>query len=98
MTAPEQEQAVMTTAANEFPPQRVSSPGTPEFAGDPELDEALTLAEGQRGCTVCGSRKQVLEGANRGILGDVPSPVFVPVDSGLSNSSSAAKRILLLKP
>ena len=111
MTAPEREQAVMTTAANEFPPQRVSSPGTPEFpsqrvnspgtsefAGDPELDEALTLAEGQRGCTVCGSRKQVLEGANRGILGDVPSPVFVPVDSGLSNSSSAAKRILLLKP
>ena len=84
MTAPEREQR-MTTAAS-------------QFAGDRDLNEALTLAECQRGCTVCGSPKEVAEGAKEGILEDVSSPVAVPIESGLSNSSVATKRILLLKP
>ena len=62
------------------------------------LNEALTLAEGQRGCTVCGSPKEVAEGAKEGILEDVSSPVAVPIESGLSSSSPVTKRILLLKP
>ena len=62
------------------------------------LNEALMLAEGQRSCTVCGSRKEVPEDAKKGILEDVSSPVATPIESGLSNSSPAAKRILLLKP
>jgi 4-hydroxy-3-methylbut-2-enyl diphosphate reductase len=62
------------------------------------LDEALTMAEGQRGCTAFGSLKEVLRGAKKGILEDVSSPVATPIDSGLSSSSTAAKRILLLKP
>ena len=69
-----------------------------ELAGDPDLNEALWMVEGQRGCTVYGSPKEVLHGAKKGILEDVSSPVAVPVDSGLLSSSSDAKRILLLKP
>ena len=62
------------------------------------LDEALAVAEGQRGCTVFGSRKEVPEDGKEGILEDVSSLVAAPIESGLSNSSPAAKRILLLKP
>jgi 4-hydroxy-3-methylbut-2-enyl diphosphate reductase len=69
-----------------------------ELAGDLVLDEAVARAEGQRGCTVCGSPKEVLRRAKKGILEDVSSPVAAPVDSGLLDSSLAAKRILLLKP
>jgi 4-hydroxy-3-methylbut-2-enyl diphosphate reductase len=62
------------------------------------LGEALTMAERQRGCTAFGSPKEVPEGAKKGILEDVSSPVAAPIDSGLLDSSPAAKRILLLKP
>jgi 4-hydroxy-3-methylbut-2-enyl diphosphate reductase len=62
------------------------------------LNEALTVAEGQRGCTVSGSPKEVLRDAKKGILEDVSSPVAAPIDSDLSTSSPAARRILLLKP
>ena len=62
------------------------------------LNEALTMAEGQRGCTVSGSPKEVLRDAKKGILEDVSSPVAAPIDSDLSTSSPAARRILLLKP
>src|SRR6201994_3177754 len=68
-----------------------------ELFGD-QLDEALRMAEGQRGCTVYGSFRHVLRGAKKGILEDVSSPVATPIDSGLSSSRTAAKRILLLKP
>ncbi|HXS13560.1 MAG TPA: 4-hydroxy-3-methylbut-2-enyl diphosphate reductase [Acidobacteriaceae bacterium] len=111
MTAPEREQMVMTIPASELSrqrvnspgtpelsPQRVNSPGTPELAGDSELSEALTLAEGQRGCTVCGSPKEVLPGARKGILEDVPSPVAAPIEIDNLTASPAVKRILLLKP
>src|ERR1700761_835492 len=85
MSAPEREQMVMITPAS-------------EFAGDPVLNEALRVAEGQRGCTVYGSFRGVLQGVKKGILEVVSSPVATPIDSGLSSSSTAAKRILLLKP
>jgi 4-hydroxy-3-methylbut-2-enyl diphosphate reductase len=62
------------------------------------LDEALTLAEGQRGCTVSGSLKDVILGAKKGILEDVSSPVAAPLDTDNLTSNPAAKRILLLKP
>src|ERR1700744_5546481 len=45
-----------------------------------------------------GSFSGVLQGAKKGILEDVSSPVATPIDSGLSSSSTTAKRILLLKP
>src|SRR5258708_32271828 len=61
-------------------------------------DDALTLAEGQRGRTVYGSLKEVLRGAKKGILEGVPSPVAAPIDTDNLTSSHAAKRILLLKP
>src|ERR1700753_398502 len=84
MSAPEAERMVMTTPAS-------------ELSGD-QLEEALRVAEGQRGCTVFGSFRGVLQGAKKGILEDVSSPVANPIDSGLSSSSTTAKRILLLKP
>ena len=62
------------------------------------LDDALTMAEGQRGCTVFGSLKQVLRGAKKGILEDVSSPVAAPIDTDNLTVNPAAKRILLLKP
>jgi len=62
------------------------------------LDEAVAIAEGQRGCTVCGSRKRVLRTAQKGILDDVSSPVATPIDTDNLTSTDAAKRILLLKP
>src|ERR1700742_1547730 len=84
MSAPEAERMVRTTPAS-------------ELSGD-QLEEALRVAEGQRGCTVFGSFSGVLQGAKKGILEDVSSIVAAPVESGLSTSSPAAKRILLLKP
>ena len=62
------------------------------------LDDALTMAEGQRGCTVFGSFKQVLRGAKKGILEDVSSPFAAPIDTDNLTVNPAAKRILLLKP
>jgi 4-hydroxy-3-methylbut-2-en-1-yl diphosphate reductase len=62
------------------------------------LGDALAVAEGQRGCTVYGSPKQVPESVKKGILEDVSSTVATPIESGLSTSDSADKRILLLKP
>jgi 4-hydroxy-3-methylbut-2-enyl diphosphate reductase len=56
------------------------------------------VAEGQRGCTVFGSSKQVLRGAKKGILEDVSSPVAAPIDTDNLTANPAAKRILLLKP
>jgi len=70
----------------------------PDVAGDPALDAALAVAERQRGCTVRGSSGGVPESRNTGILEDVPSPVAAPIDTDNSTSSSAQKRILLLKP
>ena len=85
MTAPELEQTVMSTRAV-------------ELVGQPGVDDALAMAEGQRGCTVSGSSKQVLQGAKTGILEDVSSPVAAPIDLDNLTSSPDAKRILLLKP
>jgi 4-hydroxy-3-methylbut-2-enyl diphosphate reductase len=62
------------------------------------LSEALTVAERQRGCTVHGSPRGVLQSPDRRILEDVSSPVATPINTELSTSSPAAKRILLLKP
>src|SRR5215472_6067962 len=70
----------------------------PEREQNVMLHEALAMAEGQRGCTVSGSLKEVLQGAKIGILEDVPSPVAAPTDPDNLSSSPAAKRILLLKP
>src|SRR5215469_10364731 len=70
----------------------------PEREQNVMLQEALALAEGQRGCTVCGSRKVVPDGANNGILEDVSSPVAAPIETDNSSPNSASKRILLLKP
>jgi 4-hydroxy-3-methylbut-2-enyl diphosphate reductase len=72
--------------------------GADGVAGDPELKQALAMAERQRGCTVCGSRKVVPEGAKDGILEDVSSPVAAPIETDNLSSNSATKRILLLKP
>src|ERR1700744_3447631 len=62
------------------------------------LNDALTMAEGQRGCTVFGSLKGVLWGAKKGILEGVSSPVAAPIDTDNLTANHAAKRILLLKP
>jgi 4-hydroxy-3-methylbut-2-enyl diphosphate reductase len=85
MTAPEREQMVSHTLVS-------------ELAGDPVLDAALTVAEGQRGCTVSGSPREVLQGPKKGILEDVSSPVAAPIDTDNLTANPAAKRILLLKP
>lgn len=70
----------------------------PELEQKAVMDEVLEAAEGQRGCTVHGSLKEVLPDAKKGILGDVTSPVATPFDTDILTSSPAAKRILLLKP
>jgi 4-hydroxy-3-methylbut-2-enyl diphosphate reductase len=62
------------------------------------LSDAMTMAEGQRGCTVSGSPKEVLQGAKKGILEDVSSPVAAPIDTDNLTANPADKRILLLKP
>jgi 4-hydroxy-3-methylbut-2-en-1-yl diphosphate reductase len=61
------------------------------------LDAALARVERQGGCTVHGSAEGVLQRPKTGILEAVPSPVVAPIDTD-NLSSSAAKRILLLKP
>jgi 4-hydroxy-3-methylbut-2-en-1-yl diphosphate reductase len=67
-----------------------------KLGGDCDLTAAVAMAECQRGCTVRGSLAGVLQGPKTGILVDVSSPVVAPIDS--DNLTSAAKRILLLKP
>jgi 4-hydroxy-3-methylbut-2-enyl diphosphate reductase len=73
----------------------------PEPAQIAMLDEALRTAEGQRWCTVHGSRTSMIPEAKTGILEDVPSPVSTTIDSGpltFDKLDKAGKRILLLKP
>ena len=62
------------------------------------LDEALRMAEGQRGCTVHGSLAKVNPRVITGILEDVPSTLTASTDSGPATSNASSKRILLLKP
>lgn len=85
MAAPEPEQIAIASPSG-------------ELAGDPALDAALAIAEGQRFCTVRGSHGGVPERPKTGILEDVPSPVAAPIDTDNLTSASAEKRILLLKP
>ena len=68
------------------------------LARDRDLDEALRLAECQRGCTVYGSSQGVLRGPKTGILVDVSTTVATPPVSDDLTTAPAAKRILLLKP
>lgn len=98
MTAPDSEQGALNSRMGEFLSQRLNPPEAPELAGEADLNQALAIAEAQRGCTVCGSRKVVPEDAKNGILEDVSSPVAAPIETDNLSPNSATKRILLLKP